>query len=69
MDIFKAEPGTKVKFVGGHLSDKLPHDLELGKIYTISAVRVYAWHTNIYLKESNGCFNSTWFEDVKENDQ
>ncbi len=39
-------------------------NLEIDKIYTVHRTSVHSWHTNVYLEEVAGKFNSVMFEDV-----
>lgn len=44
-----------------------PRDvLVIGRTYTVTRWDEHAWHTNVYLKEVHGKFNSVYFTKVKE---
>ena len=61
-----SKPGSKVKFVGGHMSDKLPHPFVMGNIYVVEQTYAGAWHTDVKFEGISGLYNSTWFENVEE---
>lgn len=64
MDI-RCEPGTKVVFSGLNGSDSDVEQakaiLEVGKTYTVSDTEISNWHTDVYLEEVHGGFNSCMF--------
>jgi len=65
MNIY-AERGTKVRFIGGHMSDKLPHPFVLGNIYTVESTCIHSWYTDVKIEGVEGRYNSAWFQDVLE---
>lgn len=66
MDIYAA-PGTKVLFTGegGHPTESIlaQQKLTIGEVYTIKETVVDDWHTDVFLEEAPGAFNSVMFED------
>jgi len=64
--------GIKVKYIGNVCEESInwcdyddPRDiLNEGCIYEIERKEIHTWHTNIFLKNIDGCFNSVWFEEI-----
>jgi hypothetical protein len=73
MDIY-SEVGSKIKYIGDVTDEQVkyfnntdPRGLLVeGEIYTIKEIDVRSWHTNVYIEEHEGRFNSVFFENVKE---
>ena len=42
------------------------YKLEVGKIYTLAGINVCSWHTEVYVYEIPGVFNSCSFEEIED---
>lgn len=69
--IFRVGPGSKVKFAYPHSG--FDHDqraamerLVVDQIYTLIDKKISNWHTDFYLVEVPGAWNSVLFEEVKD---
>lgn len=68
MDPMRAKPGDKIRFANpdsGHSGDReraAKAGLVAGGVYTLSKVRVYGWHTDVWLDGFGDPFNSVQFE-------
>ena len=64
----------KIRFIGGVSSESInwgnytgdPAKLVEGKEYSLRSKIVHSWHTELFLEELPGSFNSVWFEEVDE---
>jgi len=74
LNISNLDAGDKIKFLG-EVSDeqvewgshKDPRGLlEKDGIYTIKKVEIHSWHTDIFIEEMDGSFNSVWFDLVDD---
>lgn len=42
------------------------YKLEVGKIYTLAGISIHSWHTEVYIYEIPGEFNSCSFEEIED---
>ncbi len=71
MDIDKTKEGDSVRYANfdaGYEPDQKHASTQLVKneIYKIAKIVIKDWHTDVYLREVNGRFNSVMFDNVKK---
>jgi len=70
MDPMRAKPGDRVRFANpsagyGHDQERARSaGLVVGKVYTLSKVRVHDWNTEVWLEGQRDAFNSVQFEEA-----